>query len=184
LLFANDYEYFLKIICNGVSVICKFIVSLHSKLEMANQKKMNDIIKHTGIIDSIEGNHLRVRIMQTSACASCKVARQCHTSEMKEKLIDVFTDARPYAPGQEVTVMTSKSMANRALALGFGIPFFMMLAVLFIMYHFTKDEATSALAAIGALLPYYLIIWLLRDSISQKISFQIERQQTMTSPTE
>ena len=52
--------------------------------------KMTDIIKHRGIVENIEGSHVRVRIVQTSACSACSVKGHCNASESKEKLIDVF----------------------------------------------------------------------------------------------
>lgn len=137
---------------------------------------MSDKIKHSGIIDSVDEGHIKVRIVQTSACASCKVAGHCNASESKEKLVDVFTTGGGYSIGQEVTVTASKDVANRALTLGFGIPFLILVIVLFAVLRLTGNEATAALAAIGALVPYYIIIWLIRDKIAQKISFQIEQQ--------
>ena len=32
---------------------------------------MADIIKHRGIVEKVEGAHVVVRIVQTSACAAC-----------------------------------------------------------------------------------------------------------------
>jgi len=136
---------------------------------------MIDKIKHTGIIDSIEGDRIKVRILQISACAGCKVASQCHTSESKEKVIDVFTDSHAYSVGQEVMVVASKNVAWRAMTLGFGIPFLILLSMLFTVYYFTGNETTAALSSLGSLLPYYLLIWFRRDVISRKISFQIEK---------
>lgn len=52
---------------------------------------MTDIIKHRGIVENIEGSHVRVRIVQTSACSACSVKEHCNASESKEKLIDVLT---------------------------------------------------------------------------------------------
>jgi len=36
------------------------------------------------------------------------------------------------------------------------------------------NEGVAALLALGALVPYYLLLWLLRDSIGRRVSFQIE----------
>ena len=170
---ANDYDFFLKIIYHNAYFICNFIVPLQCKLEIATQE-MTDKIKHTGIIDSVEGDHIKVRILQISACASCKIASQCHTSESKEKLVDVYADSQAYTVGQQVTVVVSKNIAWRALALGFCLPFLLLLTILFAVYHFTGNEAVAALSSIGSLLPYYLIVWMMRDKISRTISFQIE----------
>ena len=65
----------------------RIVLSLIHILEFA---KMTDIIKHRGIVENIEGSHVRVRIVQTSACSACSVKGHCNASESKEKLIDVF----------------------------------------------------------------------------------------------
>ena len=136
---------------------------------------MSNKISHPGVIDRIEGDCVKVRIIQTSACAACKVASHCNASESKEKLVDVFgCDTAKYSTGQEVVVSASKEVANRALLLGFGIPLLLMVAVLLIVLRWTGDEGIAALASLGALIPYYIILWLLRDSIRQQVSFRIE----------
>ena len=85
---------------------------------------MSNKIKHSGIIDSIADGGVRVRILQASACAACKVAGHCSASEAKEKLVDVSCDnAAAYQTGQSVVVTASREVANQALLLGFGVPF-------------------------------------------------------------
>lgn len=147
---------------------------MQSKQKFARQTMTNKI-KHTGIIDSIEDGRIKVRIVQVSACASCKIANHCNASESKEKLIDVYADTHKYEIGQEVVVTASKDMANRALALGFGLPFLIMISVLIVTLSITGNEVTAALSAIAALLPYYISLWLARDKIALRISFQIEQ---------
>lgn len=136
---------------------------------------MSDKISHSGIVERIQDGCVKVRIVQTSACAACKVASHCNAAESKVKIVDVLgVDGRAYQVGQEVVVSASKDVANRALLLGFGIPFLLLVCVLFIVLRLTQDEGIAALSAIGSLVPYYLLLWLLRDSIQRRISFQIE----------
>ena len=54
---------------------------------------MSNKIRHEGVIDSIDEGCVHVRILQTSACAACKVAGYCNAAEAKEKIVDVFCDA-------------------------------------------------------------------------------------------
>ena len=116
-----------------------------------------------------------MRILQTSACAACKVASHCNASESKEKLVDVFCcDTAKYETGQEVTVWASKGVANKALLLGFGLPFLLLIGVLVAVLYLTGNEGVAALAALGSLIPYYFLLWLQRDSIRQQISFHLE----------
>lgn len=136
---------------------------------------MSDRISHSGIIDSILGDRIKVRIVQTSACAACKVAGHCNAAESKVKVVDVVcSDSAGYTVGQEVVVSASKAVANRALLLGFGVPFLILLVILLVVLHLTSSEGVAALSAIGALLPYYLLLWVFRDKVQQGISFRLE----------
>ena len=136
---------------------------------------MSNKLSHPGVVDSIEGDCVKVRIVQTSACAACKVAAHCNASESKEKLVDVFgCDTAKYATGQEVVVSASREVANRALLLGFGLPLLLLIGVLLMVLRWTGDEGMAAMASLGALVPYYIVLWLLRDSIRQQVSFRIE----------
>ena len=136
---------------------------------------MSKKISHSGIVESIQDGCVKVRIVQTSACAACKVASHCNAAESKVKIVDVFCcDTAKYEAGQEVVVSASKDVANRALLLGFGLPFLFLVSVLMITLRLTSEEGVAALVALGSLLPYYLLLWLLRDRIQQRISFQLE----------
>ncbi|MBO4718707.1 MAG: SoxR reducing system RseC family protein [Prevotella sp.] len=136
---------------------------------------MSSKISHSGVVDSIEGDCVKVRILQTSACAACKVAGHCNASESKEKIVDVFCcDTAKYRAGQEVTVWASREVANKALLLGFGLPFLLLITVLVVGLYLTDNEGVAALVSLGSLLPYYFLLWLCRKSIRQQVSFQIE----------
>jgi len=136
---------------------------------------MSTKISHSGIVESISEGCVQVRILQTSACAACKVAGHCHASESKEKIVDVLNagDVSRLKVGDHVVVSASRDVANRALLLGFGVPFLILVSVLFIMLQLVSDEGLAALAALFALLPYYGLLYLMRDRIQQKMAFSI-----------
>lgn len=138
--------------------------------------KVHTKISHSGIVESIEDGRVRVRILQSSACAACKVAGHCNASESKEKIVDVLNiaDTSRLNVGDEVVVCASRHVANKALMLGFGIPFLLLIGVLVAVLYMTDNEGVAALAALGSLLPYYFLLWLWRDSIQQQISFYLE----------
>ncbi len=136
---------------------------------------MGTKISHSGIIDSIAEGCVKVRILQTSACAACKVASHCNASEAKEKIVDVFCDdAASYQVGQEVMVSASKQVANTALLLGFGIPFLLLILVLIVTLKLTGNEGVAAIAALLSLAPYYLVLWCFRHRVRQQLAFFIE----------
>ena len=128
-------------------------------------------------MESVEEGLVRVRILQASACAACKVASKCHTAEAKEKIIDVRVDGREafrWEKGQAVMVCTSGTMAGRALLLGFGIPLIIMLMVLVATLAAGCSEGMAALMMLLSLIPYYIGLWLFRNCIARNIAFHIE----------
>lgn len=131
-------------------------------------------VSHTGIVEGVADGCVSVRILQTSACAACKIAGHCNAAEAKEKMVDVWcADAAHYTVGQRVTVAASMAVARKALVLGFVMPFLLVVAVLVTVLYLTKNEGTAAMAALGSLIPYYLLLWLYRDRIQRDITFQI-----------
>lgn len=138
---------------------------------------MADIIKHRGKVEKVNGSHVVVRIVQTSACSACSAKGMCNASESKEKLIDVYEVNSSYQIGEEVVLCGSTSMGMRAVFLAFGIPVFILLAALFIAMRVTDGDALfSAVVSLLAVTPYYLVIYLMKDKLNKTFSFVIEKQ--------
>lgn len=142
---------------------------------IAGYINMSDNIKHSGIIETIEEGHICVRILQASACGQCVVSSHCHASGAKEKLIDVYeTPTKNRKKGDQVTVVASTKTGARAVMLGFGVPFILLLAVLFTTMGLTGSEPIAAITALCSLIPYYILLYSLREKIRGKITFWIE----------
>ena len=136
---------------------------------------MQERISHSGIVESVSDGCVNVRILQTSACAACKVAGYCHAAEAKEQIVEVYcSNTASYTTGQEVVVSTTGSVAKRALLLGFGVPFLALVGVLVIVLKITGNEGLSALCGLAALIPYYIILYLCRDRIRRQLTFYLE----------
>lgn len=138
---------------------------------------MADIIKHRGIVEKVEGSHVVVRIVQTSACSACSAKGLCNASESKEKQIDVYEVNASYRIGEEVVLCGTTSMGMRAVFLAFGIPMLLLLVALFVTMWVTDGDAlVSSLVALFAVVPYYLVIYFMKDKFNKTFSFTIEKQ--------
>ena len=138
---------------------------------------MADIIKHRGIVEKGEGSHVVLRIVQTSACAACSAKGLCNASESKEKQIDVYEVNASYRIGEEVVLCGTTSMGMRAVFLAFGIPMLLLLVALFVTMWVTDGDAlVSSLVALFAVVPYYLVIYFMKDKFNKTFSFTIEKQ--------
>lgn len=136
---------------------------------------MTNQIKHRGIVEKIDGSHIQVRIVQTSACSSCSIKSHCNASESKDKIIDVYNiNESNYYVGQEVNLIGTTSMGMHAVMIAFCIPFIVMILSLFIAMYITHDEFKSALVALLSLIPIYVVIYLFRNKMIKKFSFSLE----------
>ena len=135
----------------------------------------NNTIKHLGIVENIQGSHLSVRIVQTSACAACSVKGHCSSADSKDKIIDIIdTAAASYQVGENVMVVGETSMGMMAVVLAFIIPFVLLIFSLFLFMALMENELYSALLSLAILIPYYFILWLNKTRLKQKFSFTIK----------
>lgn len=146
---------------------------------------MNDEVRHEGIIDSINGEHITVRITQTSACLHCKIAGHCNSADSKEKLVDVWEkDTSRYELGQKVTVVIGSKIGLKAVMLAFVLPVIISIIAIAITLNvtdsqgaFNNDElmqqAAAALAGIMVFIIYYVGLYFFRGSLQEKFKFRI-----------
>lgn len=147
---------------------------------------MNDEIRHEGKIESIQGDHITVRIVQTSACLHCKIAGHCNSAESKEKVVDVWTRyAASYAVGQDVMVTIGSTIGLKAVFLAFVVPVVIALAVIWSMLNVTSptgaypvsepyDQGIAALAGLMTFIVYYIGLYFFRDKLKGEFRFRIE----------
>lgn len=136
---------------------------------------MENKIKHVGVVESVNGGRIQVRIIQSSACASCKAAKQCHTSESKEKVVDIYSDDTEYVIGQRVMVMASYKVGLVAVSLAMLVPLVLMTSILFLLTACGYDEITTAVVSLLSLIPYYIILFIFRNQINKRVTFTIEK---------
>ena len=135
---------------------------------------MANTIEHHGIVENIAGTHIQVRIVQTSACATCSIKGHCTSAETKEKLIDVVDEqAASYRPGDSVRVVGSVSMGMQAVALAFVAPLLLLMASLFAGVALGLHEAAAIGCSLLLVAGYYFVVWLCRAKVGKRFTFSI-----------
>lgn len=131
-------------------------------------------IRHEGVVDSIDGQKVTVRILQASACSGCQASRICRAAESKEKLVDVeMSGAESLSVGQKVTVAVQERLGMAAVLLAFGLPLLLLFVALVVAMRITGSEQIGALASVAVLVPYYIVLFLLRNRIRKDFGFRI-----------
>ena len=133
------------------------------------------MIEHEGIIEKISGNQITVRILQRSACNECHAKGTCMAADSKEKRVDIPDSSGQYSINERVMIEGRESIGYKALLWAFIIPIIILLAVLVAslsLWNFSELEA--AVAAMVALAPYYLLLYLLRNKMAKSLRFNIK----------
>ena len=150
------------------------------------------MIKHDGIIIALnEDDTALVRIVQTSACAACKAKAMCASAESAEKeMTVVLLGDEQWAVGDSVEVMVQQKMGWKAVVLAYLLPFFVMLAVMFIgngllamddeatglLGDEAKREAVLGTVALCAMAVYYLVLGMFKDKLQKEFSFTARKR--------
>ena len=153
------------------------------------------MIKHDGIIIALnkDGTAL-VRIVQTSACAACKAKAMCASAESAEKEMTVtllMDNGRPmgygvldadkplleYKVGDAVEVMVQQKMGWKAVVLAYLLPFFVMMAVMFVGNAiWAVREEILGTVALCAMALYYLVLGMFKDKLQKEFSFTARKR--------
>jgi len=136
---------------------------------------METSVRHDGVVQSIDGNHVKVQIVQTSACAACDARKACNAAESQCKTIDVWI-SQPVAfrVGDVVSVVGSYRASMKATFLAFGIPLLLLLVSVFVN-RIILNDVLAVLVALVIVSAYYFILWLLRQKLSKQFVFTLEK---------
>lgn len=133
------------------------------------------MIEHTGVITSITDNKVSVKILQQSACSSCHAKGACTAADSKEKMVDITDYTGRYRVNDQVTVIGQKSMGYKAILWAFVIPIVIIVLILIMgtsIWQFS--EIKTALTTIISLVPYYALLYLLRNRMAESFKFTIK----------
>lgn len=133
------------------------------------------MIEHQGVISHISGNTISVKILQQSACSACHAKGACMAADSKEKVVDVIDFTGRHQINDLVTIEGKESMGYKAVLWAFVIPIIIVVLMLIIatsVWNFGEMEA--AISSIIALVPYYSLLYVLRNKMAKTFKFTIK----------
>lgn len=134
------------------------------------------MIEHEGIIEKINGNRVTIRILQQSACSECHAKGVCMAADSKEKIIEVSDSTGRFRENERVIIEGKASIGHKAVFWAFVLPLAILILTLILalrLWNFSEMEA--AISAMAALIPYYLILYFLRNKMANSFQFSIKK---------
>lgn len=133
-------------------------------------------VTHEGIVESIGDTHILVRMLQHTACDTCRAKLLCTgTAESRDSVVEALLehaeDKDRLEAGSPVMLQLEQSMAWISVALAFGAPLLVLLSTFFITLQSLESELLAGIAGLVVLLPYYFILGLNRHRLSRRVYF-------------
>jgi positive regulator of sigma E activity len=132
-------------------------------------------IEQNGIVESSGNGIVSVRISPVSACSDCHSKGICSLFGTTEKIIEVAGRNEDFRAGEHVGIKITQSMGNKAIALGYFIPFLLVLLTLILFTVLHLKEWHAGLLAISTLIPYYIILYFLRSRLRKTFTFTLKK---------
>ena len=135
-------------------------------------------VKHCGEVVRIDGHSVFVRMTVNSACSACHAKGVCGASEKTDKVVEVETTAATdFQVGDSVEVaLMQRDMGSTSVVLAYVVPFLVLAAVLVGAILMGASEGMAALSALVGVALWYVVLYMLRDKIKNKIKFIIIKQ--------
>lgn len=138
----------------------------------------NECIEQKGIVEDIKANRIRIRFQPLSVCDNCQTKSICNLKGNQGNSVEIIDKSGIYKVGDEVKLIIKKSLGYAALFLGYLLPLIIVLLFLFLLLSFGYNEILAVLGSLSVLAVYYLILYLIRNNISNRFKITLEKSTT------
>ena len=133
-----------------------------------------NLVKHEGIVSKVSRNSITVSLKGNMHCEACNAKSACGVSDSETKEIEIETPAQTLELNENVEVFLKKDLGLKAVFWAYVFPFILLFAVLLIASTL-YDEWVAGLLAIGVLIPYYLLLHVLKNSFKNAFKVSVSK---------
>lgn len=90
-----------------------------------------------------------------------------------EKELDIACNPHLYTPGQKVLVKLESKQGMNAIFLGYVLPFLILLSTMILLSNLSQNEGVIGLVSLLSVVPYYIILYFLKDRIKRKFTYVV-----------
>lgn len=117
-----------------------------------------------------------VEFTQQSACATCHAKGMCSLTDESVKILSLPADPwNKYEVGEEVMVEMRQSLGLKAVWLCYLVPLLVFMVVMFTLSKLGFGDLAVGLSSVASVVLYYLILYIIRDRISNEYVFVLKK---------
>ncbi len=142
-----------------------------TQLDLDSYKnKTNNLVKHEGVVSRISDKKITISLKGNVNCEGCKAQSACGVSESNDKEIEIINSNQSFKINEPVDVLLKRELGLKAVFWAYVFPFILMFVVLIIASFFFK-EWIAGLLSLFVLIPYYFMLFVLKDKFQK--AFQV-----------
>lgn len=134
------------------------------------RNKTKNHVKHEGVVSKISQNSITISLKGNINCEGCKAQSACGVSDSNDKEIEVLNSAQSFQLNEPVDVLLKRELGLKAVFWAYVFPFILMMVVLVATSFFFK-EWIAGLLSLFILLPYYVLLFVLKGRFQK--AFQV-----------
>jgi positive regulator of sigma E activity len=135
-------------------------------------QKNNSSFVHSGFVSKINGDSIVVTLEQDIHCESCRAKASCGMSESNTKEVEIINADNSFRINEEVQVVLNKTLGIKAVFWAYIFPFIFMFFTLIITSGFF-EEWIAGIASLLVLLPYYSMLYFLKNTFKSAFKISI-----------
>ncbi len=139
---------------------------------MGSKLSNTEFFIHSGIISKLGNSSLTVSLDENVNCESCHAKGTCGISDSSSKEVEIPISEESFSLNEPVNVVLKKGLGLKAVFWAYVFPFVLMLSTLLIATSFVK-EWMAGLLSLLVLVPYYMILYVLRDTFKKTFKISI-----------
>ncbi len=133
-----------------------------------------NLVKHEGVVSKVSKNSITVSLKGNLHCEACNAKSACGVSDSDTKEIEIETSSQTLELNENVEVFLKKDLGLKAVFWAYVFPFILLFAVLLVASTLF-DEWIAGLLAIGVLIPYYLLLHVLKSSFKNAFKVSVSK---------
>ena len=138
----------------------------------SNNTADDTIVKHEGVVSKITNDVVTISLKGNINCEACNAKGACGVSESNSKEIEISNSTQGLKLNENVEVLLNKNLGLKAVFWAYVFPFILLLTVLLIASTLFK-EWIAGLLSIAVLIPYYLLLYVLRNTFKKAFKLSI-----------
>lgn len=146
-----------------------------------------DYVDHKGRISAVnEGKGtVTVTLLEQADCGECPAHKLCNNFTPDKNVVEVqVPDASQYKIGEFVAVRGTERLHRKAIMLVTVIPTLALIVVMIGIYLLTDSQLAACLSALGAMIVFFVGLYLVRNKLAHEFVFEIVRIPEDTNPAQ